>query len=311
MNKSALRQWLGPLLVLLFGLIAAGLARANWIPNYVFKGTFTLDLSILLLLAGLLTGLVWMTIALARTSTRKRVDRAKREEKADQAGERQRFLRRLDHELKNPLTTIRLGIANLQGSSLTDEEVNASLERISLQAQRLQILVQNLRRLSEMDENSLDRSEVNLGEVLEEAKELACAAPECQGGAVNLSIQQLPWQLSPINGDRDLLLVVFRNLIENALKFSGEGGRVEVRAAEDGHNVVVEIDDNGRGIPSADQPYIFDELYRAENARDVAGSGMGLSLARRIIELHGGSLLVNSRLDQGTMVRIQLPIHSL
>ena len=306
MNKGSFRQWLGPLTAVLTGLLAALITRLNWIPNYIYKGNFELDLSALLLFIGLLAGLIWGSIVLVNRSIRNKVKDARDAEKAAQVSERQRFLRRLDHELKNPLTTIRLGITNLQEGS-KDGEMSMSLQRISLQAQRLQVLVENLRRLSEMDEKSLDRSQVDLGDVLEEAVELARVAPESTG-TVHLSIQQVPWPLSQINGDRDLLTVAFRNLVENALKFSGEQGRVEVRASEDGHHVLVEIDDNGRGIPPADLAFIFDELYRGENARDLPGSGLGLSLARRIVELHGGSLHMNSRQEQGTMVRVQLPI---
>lgn len=308
MSNKPIRRWLGPLMVILAGLLAAMLARLNWIPNLLFKGWIDFDLSALLLFCGLLAGLAWGGVVLTKRLTDSRVRKAREEEKAALIQERQRFLRRLDHELKNPLTTIRLGITNLQEGSKAGVEMGGSMERISLQAQRLQTLVENLRRLSEMDEKSLDRSEVNLGEVLEEVVEMAGEASGAVKGTVNLSIQQVPWPLSTIYGDRDLLMVAFRNLIENALKFSGENGRVEVRASEDGHHVLVEIDDNGRGIPPADQPYIFDELYRGENARDLPGSGLGLALVRRIIELHGGSLRLTSRPDQGTMVRVQLPV---
>lgn len=310
MNWRVLRQWLGPVLTILVGLLGAGFARAGWITNLVFQGNFHFDLSVLLFFIGLLAGLIWVVVILVRQSLNRRVEKALAEERAAQGQERQRFLRRLDHELKNPLTTIRLGIANLKEDPSPGEEMTGSLERISHQAQRLQILVENLRRLAEMDENSLDRITVNLQEVLEEAEELACGAPEWQGRAVHLTIQQVPWPLSPVSGDRDLLVVAFRNLIENALKFSGPHGQVEVRASEDGHNLLVEIDDNGRGIPPEDLPHIFDELYRGENARDMPGSGLGLALVRRIIELHDGSLKVNSRPEQGTMVRVQLPISS-
>lgn len=310
MSDRLLRRWLGPGIVLVIGLLTAALARFNWIPNLLFKGWIDFDLSALLLFCGLLAGLIWGIVVLVQQATKTKVKKAREEEKTALIQERQRFLHRLDHELKNPLTTIRLGITNLEEGSSAGEEMNRSLQRISLQAQRLQALVENLRRLTDMDEKSLDRSELNLGEVLEEAIEMACENPERKTGTVNLSIQQVPWPLSPINGDRDLLMVAFRNLIENALKFSGADGRVEVRASEDGHHVLVEIDDNGRGIPPDDQPYIFDELYRGENARDLPGSGLGLALVRRIIELHGGSLHVNSRPEQGTMMRIQLPVQS-
>lgn len=183
-----------------------------------------------------------------------------------------------------------------------------SLERISHQAQRVQTLVENLRRLAEMDESSLDRNQVSLPEILEESVEFTCGAAKSQEKTVHLSIQQVPWSLSTVCGDRDLLEVAFRNLIENAFKFSGPDGQVEVRASEDGHSILVEISDNGRGIPAEDLPHIFDELYRGENARDTPGSGLGLALVWRIIELHGGTVEVHSRPEQGTMVRVHLPI---
>jgi two-component system OmpR family sensor kinase len=310
MTDKPIRRWLGPLIVILIGILVAVTARLNWIPNYLFKGNLYFDFSVLLVACTVLAGLAWSIVIIVQGVIRRKVAQATSSEKDAQSRERQRFLHRLDHEMKNPLTTIRLGIANLQEGSSLDDDMRRSLERISLQAQRLQALVENLRRLSDMDEKSLDRSQVDLAEVLEDAIEIAREAQEGAAGQVNLNIQQVPWPLSPIDGDRDLLMVAFRNLIENALKFSGTAGRVEVRASEDGHNVLVEIDDNGRGIPAQDQPYVFDELYRAENARDLPGSGLGLALVRRVVELHGGSMSINSRPGQGTMVRVQLPIHS-
>jgi two-component system OmpR family sensor kinase len=304
---KSLRQWVGPVLVFLAGLFGIGLINAGWVSNLAFLGNIHFDLAALLFYTGLLAGLVWTVVILVRQSSKRRIEQSLVEERLTQAEERKLFLRRLDHELKNPLTTIRLGITNLKGNPCPGEEMTGSLERISHQAQRLQTLVENLRRLGEMDENSMDRTEVSLQEILEEAVELANSNPEWQGRAVHLSLQQVPWPLSSVRGDRDLLLVAFRNLIENALKFSGSDGQVEVRASEDGHSALVEIDDNGRGILAEDLPHIFDELYRGENARDMPGSGLGLALVRRIIELHGGRVEVHSRPEQGTMVRVNLP----
>jgi two-component system OmpR family sensor kinase len=294
-------------LLFLSGLLAAWLIKAGWVPNLVFLGSYHFDLVALVLYAGLLASLAWIIVILARKQSKYRIDQALAEERAAQGQERQRFLSRLDHELKNPLTTIRLGIANLKENPCPGDEMTGSLERISHQAQRLQTLVENLRRLAEMDESSLDRIQVSLQEILEEAVEFTCGAPKSQGKTVHLSIQQVPWPLSTVCGDRDLLEVAFRNLIENALKFSGPDGRVEVRASEDGHSILVEINDNGRGILAEDLPHIFDELYRGENARDMPGSGLGLALVWRIIELHGGTVEVHSRPEQGTMVRVHLP----
>lgn len=300
-------RWLGPALVLLLGFSLAALFHLGRLPNYLIKGAFTFDFASLFFFAALLVTLIWVIGILSRQAQRRRISSARVMEQAAQSQERQRFLRRLDHELKNPLTTIRLGITNLKEDPGPGEEMNASLERISHQAQRLQDLVENLRRLAEMDETSLDRSGVDLAGVLEEAREQALSSPDRQNRNVTTSIQQVPWPLPTVWADHDLLVVAFRNLIENALKFSIPEGLVEIRASEDGHRVLVEINDNGRGIPPEDLPHIFDELYRGENARGLPGSGLGLALVRRIIELHNGSIEVQSRPQQGTMVRVHLP----
>lgn len=307
MNLKSLLRWLAPVLVLLAGFLLSWLTHAGVIPNTIFQGGIHFDLVALFVAAGLIAALIWIIVLLIQLGINRRVTRIMAEEHTSAIQERRLFLRRLDHELKNPLTTIRLGIANLKEDPNCGEETIGSLERISHQAQRLQTLVENLRRLAEMDENSLDRTKVNLTEILEEAHELALSVPEYQGRTVHLTVQHVPWPLSPVWGDRDLLVVAFRNLIENALKFSSPDGQVEVRASEDGRNVLVEIDDNGRGIQPEDLPHIFDELYRGENARGTPGSGLGLTLVRRIIELHSGSLEVHSRPEQGTMVRVHLP----
>jgi two-component system OmpR family sensor kinase len=303
-----LRRWIGPVVLFLLGMLGTQIAKAGLLPNLIFQGTYQFDMAAFLFYAGLLASLVWVVVVLVQMRSKRRVEHALTEERTAQVQDRQRFLRRLDHELKNPLTTIRLGITNLKETPAPGDEMTGSLERISHQAQRLQTLVENLRRLGEMDESSLDRTQVSLQEILGEAVELACGNPECQGKTVNISLQQVPWPLSPVWVDRDLLLVAFRNLIENALKFSGTEGRVEVRASEDGHATLIEIDDNGRGILAEDLPHIFDELYRGENAREMPGSGLGLALVRRIIELHGGSVTVHSRPEQGTMMHVHLPI---
>ncbi len=308
MSKETYRRWIGPIVVLLAALLGAGLIRLGWIPNVVLRGSFFIDIAAILFYGGLLAAVIWGGVILLSQNAKRQVETALAEERTAQNLERQRFLRRLDHELKNPLTTIRLGIANLQQNAAPEEEMAGSLERVSHQAQRLQTLVENLRRLAEMDENSLDRTQVDLREVLEDARELACVSPECENRSVQISVQQVPWPLSNVYGDRDLLTLAFRNLIENALKFSGAQGRVEARASENGRTIQVEIDDNGRGIPAEDLPHIFDELYRGENARDMPGSGLGLAMVRRIIELHGGSVEVHSRAEQGTMVLVHLPI---
>lgn len=308
MRWMVLRRGAMVVLPLGFSLLAAALVEAGWLPDLVFVGSYHFDLAALFFYLGLLASLGLAGVLAVRFHMQAQTERLLIQERIAQAAEGQRFLRRLDHELKNPLTTIRLGIANLQEHACPGEGDTGTMERIAHQAQRLQILVEDLRRLAELDEASLERAPIRLQEILEEAVDLTCSAPEWQERAVQLATQQVPWPLSEVYGDRDLLVLAFRNLIENALKFSGPEGRVEVRASEDGRTVVVEVADTGRGVSAEDLPHLFNELYRGQNAHDLPGSGLGLAFVRRIVELHNGKVEIHSRLEQGTMVRVALPL---
>lgn len=226
-----------------------------------------------------------------------------------QADERRRsFIRRLDHELKNPLTGVRAALANLSESVSPNERERAAANA-RRDVERLTRLLTDLRKLSDLDERPLEYLPVYVPNILEEIVEAASSLPAYQDRVVGLLINNVP-SLPLVTGDRDLLGLAFYNLVENALKFSGPGREVEVRAREDGHNIIVEVADGGSGIPPEDLPYLFEELYRGTNARGVEGSGLGLALAARIVDLHGGGLEVASRQGdrQGTVFSIHLPV---
>lgn len=225
-----------------------------------------------------------------------------------QAEERRRsFIRRLDHELKNPLTGLRAALANLSESASPDDRARAAVNA-RRDVERLHRLLADLRKLSDLDERPLERFPVQVQGVLEEIVEAAASLPAYQGRTVSLLIANVP-PLPPVTGDRDLLGLAFYNLIDNALKFTRPENAVQVRAREDGRSVVIEVADSGPGVALEDMPHLFEELYRGTNARGVDGSGLGLALAGRIIDLHGGSLKVASRQGerQGTVFSIQLP----
>ena len=304
------RRWLPALaavgLPILLGLALAWLLQAGFLPNYLFVGQYHADLAALVSISGVALGLVLGLAAGVQIWTDWRVQRARSAEQQTEAASRRRFLQRLDHELKNPLTVIRLGLTNLQQQPTLGSD--PSLARIEQQAQRLQKLVKDLRALGELEARNLEKTAVPLADVLAEAVELARSAPDRADRVVDVAVQQVPWPLSPVQGDRDLLVVLFSNLLDNALKFTRPGGRVEVRATEDSHQAVVEVADNGLGIPSADLDHIYEELYRAENARETPGSGLGLALVQRIVSLHHGTVAARSRQDQGTVVTVHLPL---
>ena len=117
----------------------------------------------------------------------------------------------------------------------------------------------------------------------------------------------MPWPIPPVEADRELLLMVFRNLADNALKYSPPDVTVQIRARHTSGALVVEVIDTGRGIQPDELPLVAEELYRGSNTRDVAGSGLGLAIVQRIVERHGGRIEIRSRLGQGAIATVQLP----
>jgi two-component system OmpR family sensor kinase len=222
----------------------------------------------------------------------------------EHATAQRRFLQRLDHELKNPLTIIQLGLANLQTSIPREER--QSFTRIEEQTQRLQRLVEDLRRLTDLEEIDLERESVDLSEVLEEVVNLV--RDSASSRSLMLNVRQIPWKLASVWGDRDLLEVALRNLLDNAIKYTPPDGTIEIRAPENGHGAAVEIADTGIGIQPTDLPHLFEELYRGANARQVAGSGLGLAMVKRIVDLHHGQIDISSRPGEGTVITLHLPL---
>jgi two-component system OmpR family sensor kinase len=222
------------------------------------------------------------------------------------AEERRRFLRRLDHELKNPLTAIRAGLANLADLPSGDARREA-LASVEAQTLRLSRLSADLRKLAELEVSLVEHSPVDVQALLREAFNLAQEQPEAAERHLSLSIPQAPWPLPDIQGDPDLLLLAVHNLLDNALKFSHPGDTLELRAFEDGAEIVIEVADTGPGIPEEEKPHVWEELYRGEAGRGIPGSGLGLALVRAIAERHAGRVSLRSRLGQGTVFTLRLP----
>jgi two-component system OmpR family sensor kinase len=227
--------------------------------------------------------------------------------RAQVAEERRRFLQRLDHELKNPLTAIRAGLANLANglATATQQEALASVEA---QVLRLSRLTSDLRKLAELEARPLERVPVDVAELLQEAVALAQEQPEAEARQFTLTLPQAPWPVPDVLGDWDLLFLATYNLLDNALKFTRPGDTVEVRALEGGAFVVIEVADTGPGIPEEEVSRVWEELYRGQGARGVPGSGLGLALVRAIVERHGGQVTLRSREGQGTVVTMRLPV---
>ncbi len=295
----------GPALI---GLVLSALLTHDVLPNQVLVGTYQVDLAALAVGAGVLISITGCGILGLQKWIGHQVAKARTAEREAHAAAYRRFLRRLDHELKNSLAIMRLGMANLQNRLALSSGEEDSLTRLGEQVRQLEGLTTGLRWLAELDELQLEGEPVDLQAVLEEALALAGDPSTWPGREVDVHMQRVPWPVGRVWGDRDLLVVVFRNLLDNALKFTRAGDRVEVRVMEDGGWAVVEVADTGPGIPAEELPHIFEELYRGSNARGVPGSGLGLALVQRIVALHGGEVTVRSREGQGTVVRVRLPL---
>ncbi len=307
MTRGWWRKWwplLASLAPLGLGLLAALLWQAGLLPNPVLVLRLRADVGTLLLLAGVLLTLLALPAAAVGMHGVRRRARDLDAVRAACADDRRRFLRRLDHELKNPLTALRAGLANLSALPAGAER-DAARASVEVQVARLSRLATDLRKLAELERRPLERTPADVGELLAEAVELA---QETSDRAVILALPQAPWPLPPVSGDRDLLFLACHNLLDNACKFTRPGDAIEVRAFEDGRWVVVEVADTGPGIPADDLPHVFEELYRGENARGVEGSGLGLALVRAVARHHGGSVTVRSREGEGTAFTLRLPL---
>lgn len=303
------KNWLVPVFIFLplfFGALASFVAQ--WIWNPVPLLVFRIDVGMVVFVCGvfltLLLGVGYLGGWLKERSARRVIERSLQESEQG----RQRFIRRLDHEIKNPLTGLRTALVNLQETKDLQERQRAS-ENATRAVERLTRLLNDLRKLSDLEERSLERIHVDIPELLDEVVEAARMIPAYRGRSINLLITKVPSLLPRVTGDRDLLSLALYNLVENALKYTSANDSVEVRALEDGKAVVVEVADSGAGIASDDLTKIFEELYRGSNARSTEGSGLGLALVNRIVSLHGGHIQVRSRQDgpHGTVFTVRLP----
>jgi two-component system OmpR family sensor kinase len=220
----------------------------------------------------------------------------------DAAQDRRRFLSLLDHELKNPLTAIMAGLANL-----TSDHQDPSLKSVETQVQRLSRLVADLRKLSDLETRTIELSNVNISMLLNDVFQLSKDRVGSDR-VVSLTMPQAPWPLPDIQADYDLLFLAVHNIIDNSIKFTEIGDTIEIRASEDGNNIRIEVADTGPGIPPDEIDQVWSELFRGKNARGVQGSGLGLALVQAIIRRHGGTTAIRSQLDKGTIITISLPV---
>ena len=299
-----------PFLPLVVGALALTFLPVLVQPEIIIS--FRLGLGAVLFLIGLLIT-VWIQAlavvdAVREKKARVEINTAIR----DYEEGHRRFIRRLDHELKNPLMSLQASLENLQAATELDARRKAE-GNIQRALERLAHLLRDLRKLSELEENMLERDLVDVPELLTELLEVVRSTPGRENRQINLLVTKVPTPPPPVVGDRDLLGLSLYNLLDNALKFTVQNEAIEVRVRDNGRSVVVEVADGGPGIHPEEQVQVFEELYRGENAHAIEGSGLGLSFVKRIIALHHGELTLRSQQDEqhGTIFTVRLPVTKL
>jgi signal transduction histidine kinase len=224
---------------------------------------------------------------------------------------RQDFISNVSHEIQSPLTSIGGFAALLKNESLDIKERRHYLDIIETECRRLSKLSDNLLKLSSLENNAtpLTRQEYRLDKQLQSIILML----EPQWSEKNIKMDISLHKLS-IEGDKDLLSQVWINLFHNAIKFTPKDGTISVELNIDDDIVSCTIADSGIGIAGEDQPHIFERFYKADKARDrsLGGNGLGLALVKKIVELHDGTVTVESVLNKGAKFTVKLPgLHSV
>ncbi|MCF2718788.1 MULTISPECIES: sensor histidine kinase [unclassified Paenibacillus] len=220
---------------------------------------------------------------------------------------REEFISNVSHEIGSPLTSI-IGFAKaLKDENLNREQRDRYLTIIETECIRLSKLSDNLMKLAILDSErhpfrpSLYRLDKQLISLI-----LACE-PQWEAKKIEMTVEV---DIVEVNADEDLMGQVWVNLLHNAIKFTPQGGSISVSLSSNGDQAVICIADTGQGINDQDQQRIFERFYKADQsrARTAGGSGLGLSIAYKITEMHTGSISVSSKVGEGTVFTVMLPL---
>jgi two-component system phosphate regulon sensor histidine kinase PhoR len=222
---------------------------------------------------------------------------------------RSEFVANVSHELKTPLASIKAYVETLLGGAIDDPEHNVGfLRHIAEQADRLHRLILDLLRLARVEsgQEAFEIKPVPLAHVtVSRVAELRAAA-----AAKRIAVETAPSELVYVLADEEGVRTILDNLLDNAIKYTSDGGRVTIRWRVEDSMAVIEVADTGIGIAPHDQLRIFERFYRADKARsrDLGGTGLGLSIVKHLAQAFGGSVSVASALGRGSTFTVRLPL---
>jgi PAS domain S-box-containing protein len=219
------------------------------------------------------------------------------------------FISSVSHELRTPLTSIKaLNAAMLRDKEMPEETREQFLNVIEEDTVRLGGLIEELLEVARIEAGTmkLDIDNVDVKEVVEEVR--TCIAPLAGEKQIEL-VTEIAETVPVINADRSRIVSVFTNLVNNAVKFTPEAGRVEVLVTATFDGVQIEVKDTGIGIPESAIDKIFDRFYRVDRpGTEIQGTGIGLAIVHKIVELHNGMIKVESEPGNGSKFTVTLPL---
>ena len=220
---------------------------------------------------------------------------------------RQEFISNVSHEIQSPLTSIRGFAQALENDRLSVEERHHYLTIIEDESRRLSRITEDLLRLASLESDQL-MFEPKPYRLDQQIRSLILAC-EPQWRSKNINMEASLDELD-VTADEDLLSQVWINLIHNAVKFTPQAGSVKVTLSPRGNQAEVRISDTGIGIPEEDLPRIFERFYKADKSRTRTkeGSGLGLSIVKKIVDLHKGTVEVESKVGDGAVFIVRLPV---
>jgi signal transduction histidine kinase len=211
------------------------------------------------------------------------------------------------HELRTPLSNIQGYLEAIRDGMVEPDA--AAIRSLSEETALLSRLVNELQELSlaEAGELKLVFQAENIAGLIGQAA--ASWQPQLTAGEISLSLE-VPDELPSVNIDWQRVNEVLHNILENAVAHTGKGGTIKIAASRKGKWVEVSVTDTGEGIPAEDLPHIFERFYRVDKsrARATGGSGLGLTIAKRLVEANGGTIAVQSKLGDGSRFSFTLPV---
>ena len=215
------------------------------------------------------------------------------------------FISSVSHEFKTPINAIEGYASLLQDHQQSPEEQEVYIEKILFNTRRLSTLTGNILLLSKINNQTIkpQRTSFRLDEQIRQA--IVALEQKWTAKDIDFDVELDKIQYS---GYESLLIHVWSNLIDNAIKFDPQGGMIALRLRQSGDCAVFTIDDNGPGVPPQEQERIFHKFYQVDNSREVSGNGLGLALVRQIVSFSGGTVAVENLPEAGCRFTVTLPL---